>query len=139
MRYTTTACCTIFLLYSLQAEPTRPPFSCDSSNPLTTSYPFCNSSLSIPQRVGDLVSRLTLEEKISQLVNSAAAIPRLNISAYEWWSEALHGVSRHGRGIRFNGTVHAATMFPQTILSAASFDERLWYRIGQVSKPNNLS
>nr|GMD52130.1 probable beta-D-xylosidase 7 [Ipomoea batatas] len=137
MGYTITTCCTIFLLYafaalrSLQAEPTRPPFSCDSSNALTSSYPFCNSSLSIPERVGDLVSRLTLEEKISQLVNSAAAIPRLNVSAHEWWSEALHGVSRHGRGIRFNGTVHAATMFPQTILSAASFDERLWYRIGQ--------
>lgn len=110
-----------------------PPFSCDSSNPSTNSYQFCDTSLPIHQRVDDLVTRLTLDEKITQLVNSAAAIPRLGVSAYEWWSEGLHGISRHGKGVRFNGTVRSATMFPQVILTAASFDSLLWYRIAQVS------
>lgn len=120
-----------FLVY---AESNGPPYSCDSSNPLTKSFRFCDAKLPINKRVQDLISRLTLDEKISQLVNTAPAIPRLNISAYQWWSEALHGVSRHGKGIRFNGSIASATMFPQVILTAASFDASLWYRIGQVSQ-----
>lgn len=84
-------------------------------------------------RVQDLISRLTLEEKISQLVSSAPPIPRLGVPGFEWWSEALHGVSNAGRGITFNGNIKAATSFPQVILTAASFDAHLWYRIGQVS------
>ncbi|KAL3514094.1 hypothetical protein ACH5RR_026811 [Cinchona calisaya] len=114
------------------SELTRPPlFSCDPSNPLTKSFPFCNTTLAINKRVEDLISRLTLDEKIPQLVNTAPAIPRLNISAYQWWSEGLHGVSRHGKGIRFNGTISAATLFPQIILVAASFDNHLWYLMSQ--------
>ncbi|XP_009599906.1 probable beta-D-xylosidase 7 [Nicotiana tomentosiformis] len=122
-----------FLSYMLfiSTESTQPPFSCDSSNSVTNSFPFCNNSLPIPQRVHDLVSRLTLDEKILQLVNAAPEIPRLGISAYEWWSEGLHGVSRHGKGTLFNGTIKAATMFPQIILTASTFDENLWYRIAQ--------
>ncbi|KAH6778202.1 Glycosyl hydrolase family protein [Perilla frutescens var. frutescens] len=120
----------IFLSTNSQSDAT-PPFSCDPSNPSTRSLPFCNTHLPIAARVNDVVSRLTLDEKIQQLVNTAAAIPRLNISAYEWWSEALHGVSRHGRGVSFNGSIKSATMFPQIILSAASFDSHLWFRIAQ--------
>jgi beta-glucosidase len=70
---------------------------------------------SFEARAGDLVSRMTLEEKIGQLMNNAPAIPRLGIPAYEWWNEALHGVARAG----------AATVFPQAIGMAASFDTRL--------------
>ncbi|XWS25264.1 hypothetical protein CRYUN_Cryun27aG0054300 [Craigia yunnanensis] len=116
------------------ADSTQPPFSCDTSDPLTKSYPFCKTTLSINQRVQDLISRLTLDEKISQLVNSAPAIPRLGIPDYEWWSEALHGVaylSSVSQGMRFNGTIQSATSFPQVILTVASFDAHLWYRIGQ--------
>ncbi|GLT64293.1 hypothetical protein SLA2020_367970 [Shorea laevis] len=113
-------------------ESTQPPFSCDSSNPSTKFFPFCKTSLPIKIRVHDLVSRLTLDEKISQLVNTAPSIPRLGIPAYQWWSEALHGVANVGPGIHFNGPIHSATSFPQVILTAASFDARLWYRIGQV-------
>ncbi|XP_022768308.1 probable beta-D-xylosidase 7 [Durio zibethinus] len=121
------------LLISAQSTD-QPPFSCDSSDPLTKSYPFCKTKLPINQRVQDLISRLTLDEKISQLVNSAAPIPRLGIPGYEWWSEALHGVAfvaNISQGIRFNGTIQSATSFPQVILTAASFDPYLWYRIGQ--------
>lgn len=122
-------CITVTLLF--QVESTQPPFSCDPSSPSTNSYRFCKTTLPISERVRDLVSRLTLDEKVSQLVNSAPAIPRLGIPAYQWWSEALHGVSNAGPGIRFNGSIRSATSFPQVILTAASFDDRLWYRIGQ--------
>src|SRR6187401_3209748 len=71
------------------------------------------------ERAADLVSRMTLEEKISQLGNDAAAIPRLGVPKYEWWNEALHGVARAG----------AATVFPQAIGMAASFDDQLMFEI----------
>ncbi|XP_065847791.1 probable beta-D-xylosidase 7 [Euphorbia lathyris] len=129
-----------FLLFFICAESTQPqpPFSCDSSNPSTKSYQFCQTSLPLTQRVKDLVSRLTLDEKISQLVDTVPAIPRLGIPTYRWWSEALHGVAflrgvSERMGIHFNGSIKSATSFPQVILSAASFDSHLWYRIGQAT------
>ncbi|XVE61599.1 hypothetical protein DITRI_Ditri06bG0053200 [Diplodiscus trichospermus] len=103
------------------------------SNPLTKSYPFCKTIFSINQRVRDLISRIILDEKISQLVNSALAISRLGIPEYEWWSKALHGVadlSTVSQDMRFNGIIQSATSFPQVILTAASFDAHFWYRIG---------
>lgn len=118
-----------FISFLIRVNSTQPPFSCDSA---AQSCPFCQTTLPVSQRVRDLVSRLTLDEKISQLVNSAPAIPRLGIPAYQWWSEALHGVTKAGAGVFFNGSIKSATSFPQVILTAASFDKRLWYRIGQV-------
>ncbi|KHG30322.1 putative beta-D-xylosidase 7 -like protein [Gossypium arboreum] len=121
-------------LLLILAESTQPPFSCDTSDPRTKSYLFCKTTLPITQRVQDLVSRLTLDEKLSQLVHSASPIPRLGIPAYQWWSEALHGVAyslRVTQGIRFNGTIQSATSFPQVILTAACFDAHLWCRIAQ--------
>ncbi|KAG6438178.1 hypothetical protein SASPL_103115 [Salvia splendens] len=122
-----------FLLLSLPrgGDSAPPPFSCDSADPKTKSFKFCQKSLPIAQRARDLVSRLTLDEKISQLVDSSAAIPRLGIPAYQWWSEALHGVSGYGRGVTYGGAISGATSFPQVILAASTFDSRLWYRIGQ--------
>lgn len=76
-------------------------------------YPFQNTSLTFEQRVNDLVSRLTLEEKVAQMLNSAPAIPRLGIPAYDWWNEVLHGVAR---------TPFKVTVFPQAIGMAATFD-----------------
>lgn len=70
---------------------------------------------SFKERAADLVSRMTLEEKIAQLQNDAPAIPRLGVPKYEWWNEALHGVARAG----------AATSFPQAIGLAATFDTHL--------------
>eukprot|EP00257_Ricinus_communis_P020591 XP_015579855.1 probable beta-D-xylosidase 5 isoform X2 [Ricinus communis] len=107
-------------------------FACDKNSPQTNDYSFCNTSLSYQDRAKDLISRLTLQEKVQQVVNHAAGIPRLGIPAYEWWSEALHGVSNVGFGVRFNGTVPGATSFPAMILSAASFNETLWLKMGQV-------
>ena len=72
---------------------------------------YMDTNLSAEQRATDLVSRMTLEEKASQVVNQAQAIPRLNVPAYDWWSEALHGVMTDG-----------TTQFPEPIGLAATFD-----------------
>ncbi|XP_021747584.1 probable beta-D-xylosidase 6 [Chenopodium quinoa] len=102
----------------------KPQFPCKAPH---NSYPFCNKSLSIPTRSQQLVSLLTLEEKISFLCNNFTGIPRLGIPPYQWWSESLHGIATNGPGISFNGPVKSATLFPQVINSAASFNRSLWF------------
>jgi beta-glucosidase len=76
---------------------------------------YLNPALPIDQRVDDLVSRMTPEEKAAQFSSTAPAIPRLQVPAYNWWSEALHGVANQG----------TATVFPQAIALGATFDEPL--------------
>ena len=87
-------------------------------------YPFENYKLSFDQRVNDLVSRLTLEEKVFQMLNAAPAIPRLKIPAYDWWNETLHGVAR---------TPFKVTVFPQAIAMAATFDPAALYKMADYS------
>ena len=113
----------------------RVPFACDPKNGLTRSLKFCRTHVPVHARVQDLIGRLTLQEKIRLLVNNAIAIPRLGIQGYEWWSEALHGVSNVGPGTKFGGAFPGATSFPQVITTAASFNESLWQEIGQVRFP----
>ncbi|HET6255032.1 MAG TPA: glycoside hydrolase family 3 C-terminal domain-containing protein [Puia sp.] len=81
--------------------------------------PYLNPTLPVDQRVTDLVSRMTLDEKIGQMMNAAPAIPRLHIAAYNWWNESLHGVARAG----------LATVYPQAIGLAAAWDEDLHFRM----------
>lgn len=110
-----------------------PIFACDTaSNPSLASFGFCNTSWGTAARVEDLVERLTLEEKVGFLVNKATAVSRLGIPSYEWWSEALHGVSYVGPGTHFSSLVPGATSFPQVILTAASFNTTLFEAIGKV-------
>lgn len=78
-------------------------------------FPFMNPQLPLSERVNDLVSRLTLEEKIAQMQHTAPAIERLGIPQYDWWNECLHGVARNG----------IATVFPQAIGMAATFNPAL--------------
>jgi beta-glucosidase len=82
------------------------------SSPPSPTPAYLDPALPIEVRADDLVSRMTLEEKASQLVNQSRSIPRLNVPAYDWWSEALHGVARAG----------IATVFPEPIGLAATFD-----------------
>ena len=82
--------------------------------------PYQDPSLPVEKRVDDLVSRMTLEEKVSQMMNGADAIPRLGVPKYDWWSEGLHGIARSGY----------ATVFPQAIGMAATWDTNL---IGQIA------
>ena len=110
-----------------------PVFACNASNATLAAYGFCNRSATAAARAADLVSRLTLAEKVGFLVDKQAALPRLGIPAYEWWSEALHGVSYVGPGTRFSPLVPGATSFPQPILTAASFNATLFRAIGEVS------
>lgn len=93
---------------------------------------FCDSSLSYSVRAKDLVRRMTVTEKVMQLGNRAYGVSRLGLPEYEWWSEALHGVSDVGPGTFFDELVPGATSFPTVILLAASFNESLWENIGQV-------
>jgi len=80
---------------------------------------YLDTSLSFAERARDLVGRLTLEEKVGLMNHPAHGIPRLNIPAYNYWSEALHGVGRNGR----------ATVFPQAIGMAATWDKELIHRV----------
>ena len=89
---------------------------------------FKDPNLAIEERVNDLISRMTLEEKISQMVYNSPAIERLNIPEYNWWNEALHGVARNG----------IATVFPQAIGLAATWDIDLMYRIANVISDDTL-
>ncbi|KAF8401238.1 hypothetical protein HHK36_012170 [Tetracentron sinense] len=93
--------------------------------------PFCDNKLPYNVRAKDLVDRMTLEEKVAQLGNKAIGVQRLNLPGYEWWSEALHGVSDVGPGTHFDKNVTAASSFPTVILTTASFNETLWKAIGQ--------
>jgi beta-glucosidase len=81
--------------------------------------PYLNQSLPVEVRVNNLVSKLTLEEKVYQMMNGSPAIPRLHIPEYNWWNEALHGVARSG----------VATIFPQAIGMAATFDDSLIFKV----------
>ncbi len=101
------AFCLILPLLAL-AQDSRPPYL-DPSRPLE-------------ERVTDLVSRMTLEEKASQMQDVAPAIPRLGIPAYNWWNEGLHGVARAGH----------ATVFPQAIGLAATWDTPLMHSVADV-------
>ena len=107
-----------FLLIALWLASPQIGASGQASSPL-----YKNPSQPIDKRVADLISRMTLEEKISQMMNAAAAIERLGIPEYDWWNEGLHGVARAGY----------ATVFPQAIGLAATWDEDLIRRVADVT------
>ena len=88
----------------------------------TSNAVYLDPSQPLNVRVDDLISRMTLEEKATQLVNQARAIPRLQVPAYDWWSEALHGVANAG----------TATVFPEPIGLAATFDPPLIHEMAVV-------
>ena len=101
-------------------------FAQTAENPSAAKEPtraaYLDPRLPLEQRVNDLVSRMTLEEKVSQVQDVAAAVPRLGIPAYNWWNEGLHGVARAGN----------ATVFPQAIGLAATWDTDLIHRVAEV-------
>src|ERR1700753_2920663 len=83
--------------------------------------PYLDPTLTPQKRAADLVSRMTLDEKVLQMQNSAPALPRLGIPAYDWWNEALHGVARAGQ----------ATVFPQAIGLGATWNTDLMHRVAE--------
>ena len=97
-------------------------FYCVSAQEANQQVAYKNPQLATEERVNDLVSRMTLEEKVSQLGHTADAIPRLGVPEYNWWNEGLHGVARAG----------IATVFPQAIGMAATFDQGLMHEFADV-------
>ncbi|MDR1683712.1 MAG: glycoside hydrolase family 3 C-terminal domain-containing protein, partial [Candidatus Symbiothrix sp.] len=95
--------CLIALFFALLAQ----------SSHAQTKHPFQNSKLPVEERAADIVSRLNLNEKISQMLNQTPAIERFNIPPYDWWNECLHGVAR---------TEYKVTVYPQAIGMAAGWD-----------------
>lgn len=90
----------------------------------TADFPFRDPSLPLEVRVKDIISRLTLEEKVELMKHEAPAVPRLGIPAYNWWNEALHGVAR---------TKEKVTVFPQAIGMAATFDTEALQQMGDMT------
>ena len=90
-----------------------------SSKASAQQLPYQNPALSAHERAVDLCGRLTLEEKASLMLDDSPAIPRLGIKRFQWWSEALHGVANMGD----------VTVFPEPIGMAASFNDRMVYRV----------
>ena len=86
---------------------------------MAQTLPYQNASLTAEQRADDLLSRLTLDEKVKLMMDTSPAIPRLGIPAFQWWNEALHGIGRNG----------FVTVFPITTMMAASWDDELVYNI----------
>ena len=107
----------VVLLLALSAGP-----AIGQQTPSGERPAYLNPALPIDQRVDDLVSRMTVEEKASQFSSTSPAIPRLHIPAYNWWSEALHGVANQG----------IATVFPQAIGLGATFDDKLIHDMATV-------
>ncbi|MGJ7046184.1 glycoside hydrolase family 3 C-terminal domain-containing protein [Thermoanaerobacterium thermosulfurigenes] len=89
---------------------------------MSEAYPYKDPNLPVEERVKDLVSRMTLEEKISQMLHKSPAIPRLDTPEYDWWNECLHGVARAG----------IASVFPQAIGLGATFNPELIYQIAEI-------
>src|SRR5579863_2327999 len=105
-----------------QAAPEASPSQAQADSPSSTPLPYLDTRLTPRERAHDLVGRMTLEEKANQLEDWATSIPRLGIPDYETWNESLHGVARAGY----------ATVFPQAIGMAATWDPSMVQSMGEV-------
>ena len=103
------------------AQDAAPQVSADDAAASAETLPYRDTLLSFEERAADLVSRMTLEEKAAQMYDKAPAIERLGVPEYNWWNEALHGVARAGH----------ATVFPQAIGLAATWDEDLMLEVAE--------
>src|SRR6266850_3917673 len=117
-RFLMTLLCVLFGASSLTAQTTPK----SSSAKVAPEAAYLDPNVPLEQRVNDLVSRMTLEEKVFEMQDVAPGIPRLGIPAYNWWNEGLHGVARSGN----------ATVFPQAIALAATWDTDLIHRVADV-------
>ena len=114
---------------------------CSADNLLLRNLPVCNTSLSFSERAQKYVSILSLSDLIELASNTNDFLSNWNVSAYQWWNEALHGVAFSG-GVRYGYAlehlnpdkdwINATTMFPQVIGVAASLNRSLWHAIGDV-------
>src|SRR4029077_10681954 len=111
----------VFVLVTLCAAiaPSASAQQSTTNSGADTDPPYKNPNLSVERRAEDIVARMTLEEKVSQIGHTSDAAPRLGIPEYNWWNEGLHGVARAGD----------ATVFPQAIGLAATWDTNLIHQV----------
>ena len=110
-------------------QPTLPPRlinPCADPSSAFSKQPWCDATLPIDARVADMLSRMTLDEKISNLDTDAGAIASLGLNAYNWWSEATHGISH----VRNDAATPYETNFAFPITTAMSFNRTLWRDTG---------
>lgn len=124
-------------LYSISNPNPNPPPQTVRREAVCQTNPFCanracNASLTQDERIAALLAQMSVGEKATNMVNSATGVPRLGLPAYEWWSEALHGVAS-SPGVTFNSpngsNFSYATSFPEPILMGAAFDDPLIYKV----------
>jgi hypothetical protein len=108
--------------------PPPPPRPCDTTPGKGSIW--CDHTKDLDTRVNDLVSKIKPEEIVGLFSNGDNGVKSLNISKYQWWSEALHGVGG-SPGVSFSGTTPNATSFPQVILTSSTFNTTLFHAIGQ--------
>lgn len=117
------------VLSASSSSPSPPGVFTCSASLLPT---FCNTKATPEARVAELVSKMTLAEKIAEVgSNGSPGVPRLGIPAYQWWGEALHGVCS-SPSVTWKPPIANGTSFPEPILTAASFDTELFSTIGKV-------
>lgn len=101
-----------------------------------SSFPFCNASLPLEDRISDAIGRMTLDDKVAALSTNWNAIDGLGLPSYDWWSEATHGVSYY----RVDSKTPFSTNFAFPITTAMSFNRSLWRATGsQVGQDNSKS
>lgn len=103
---------------------------CTNRSSPASSSKWCDAALPIGDRLDDMVSRMSLQEKIGVLGNDASAIPSLQLPPYGWWSEATHGVANWPHGVRNSEEMPFQTNFPFPILTGMSFNRSLWHAVG---------
>lgn len=111
------------------AAPSYAEGVCDNAK--ISGFPFCDSSLGVDARVQDLLARIPLHDAAGLLADNSSAVASLDLPAYPWWNEALHGVAL-SPGVTFRDPTRFATSFPQVISTAASFNRSLFYQIADV-------
>lgn len=122
----------VLLIFSIifQINGQHPSFP-DCQAGFLASFPICNQSLTSRERAADLINRMTILERISQMITTAEGVPRLGLPKYEWWSEALHGLA-YSPGVFFGGDLPAASSFPMPINLGATFNMRLVHQIASI-------
>ena len=102
-----------------------PPFCAEAPQ---SSWPFCDPSVGLDARAADIVSRLTLADKIRATVSGSPSLPSVGLPSYQWWSEATHGIS--GPGVSHNSQLPGATNTALPITTSCSFNRTLWHATG---------
>ena len=118
----------LFVLTLLKDIRSQSEYFPDCQSAPLSAWPICDQSLPSRQRAADLISRMTIDEKISHMITTTEAIPRLGLPKYEFWSEALHGLA-YSPGVFFHGDFPAASSFPMPINLGATFNLSLVHRV----------